>query len=214
MSIVLVGSTSGSVTLQEPAVAGTTVLDLPATSGTLLTTGTTVTAAQGGTGLTSPGTAGNVLTSNGTSWVSSTPSVPSAGTGPAFNAYQSSQQSISANTWTKVNLQTELFDTNSNFATSRFTPTVAGYYQINGAVCNESNNTAAYISCAIYKNGASFAPSSTAKGDATLYLACNVSTVVYLNGSTDYVELYYYGSSALLYLNQSTYLCGALVRAA
>jgi len=39
MSIVLVGSTSGSVTLQEPAVAGTTVLDLPATSGTILTTG-------------------------------------------------------------------------------------------------------------------------------------------------------------------------------
>jgi hypothetical protein len=41
MSIVLVGSTSGSVTLQEPAVAGTTVLDLPAVSGTVLTTGTT-----------------------------------------------------------------------------------------------------------------------------------------------------------------------------
>jgi hypothetical protein len=39
MSIVLVGSTSGSITLQEPAVAGTTVLDLPAVSGTILTTG-------------------------------------------------------------------------------------------------------------------------------------------------------------------------------
>ena len=41
MSIVLVGSTSGSVTLQEPAVAGTTVLTLPAVSGTVITTGTT-----------------------------------------------------------------------------------------------------------------------------------------------------------------------------
>jgi hypothetical protein len=40
MSIVLVGSTSGSVTLQEPAVAGSTVLDLPAVSGTLVTTAT------------------------------------------------------------------------------------------------------------------------------------------------------------------------------
>ena len=39
MSIVLVGSTSGSVTLQEPAVAGTTTLNLPAVSGTVLTTG-------------------------------------------------------------------------------------------------------------------------------------------------------------------------------
>ncbi len=41
MSIVLVGATSGSVTLQEPAVAGTTVLNLPATSGTILTTAST-----------------------------------------------------------------------------------------------------------------------------------------------------------------------------
>ena len=39
MSIVLVGSTSGSVTLQEQAVSGSTVLDLPAVSGTILTTG-------------------------------------------------------------------------------------------------------------------------------------------------------------------------------
>lgn len=39
MSIVLQGSTSGSITLQEPAVAGSTVLSLPATSGTLITTG-------------------------------------------------------------------------------------------------------------------------------------------------------------------------------
>ena len=38
MSIVLVGSTSGSITLQEPAVAGTTVLTLPAVTGTVLTT--------------------------------------------------------------------------------------------------------------------------------------------------------------------------------
>ena len=39
MSIVLVGSTSGSCTLQEQAVAGNTVLTLPTTSGTVLTTG-------------------------------------------------------------------------------------------------------------------------------------------------------------------------------
>ena len=38
MSVVLLGSTSGSITLQEPAVAGTTVLTLPAVTGTVLTT--------------------------------------------------------------------------------------------------------------------------------------------------------------------------------
>ena len=43
MSIVLVGSTSGSCTLQEQAVAGTTILTLPTTSGTVVVTGTTPT---------------------------------------------------------------------------------------------------------------------------------------------------------------------------
>jgi hypothetical protein len=38
MSLVLLGSTSGSVTLQEPAIAGSTVIDLPATSGTMAVT--------------------------------------------------------------------------------------------------------------------------------------------------------------------------------
>ena len=37
-------------------------------------TSTPVTVAQGGTGLTAPGTSGNVLTSNGTTWTSVTPS--------------------------------------------------------------------------------------------------------------------------------------------
>ena len=55
MSVVLLGSTSGSVTLQEPAVAGSTVIDLPATSGTMavLPTATSVLPeANGGTGTT------------------------------------------------------------------------------------------------------------------------------------------------------------------
>jgi hypothetical protein len=38
MSIVLQGSTSGSITLQEPAVAGSTTLSLPATTGTVALT--------------------------------------------------------------------------------------------------------------------------------------------------------------------------------
>jgi hypothetical protein len=39
MSIVLLGSTSGSITLQEPAVAGTNTLSLPAVTGTLVVAG-------------------------------------------------------------------------------------------------------------------------------------------------------------------------------
>jgi len=52
-SVVISGDTSGSVTLQAPSVAGTTVLTLPATSGTVITGPSGVVAiATGGTGQT------------------------------------------------------------------------------------------------------------------------------------------------------------------
>ena len=50
MSIVLLGSTSGSCTLQEQAIAGTTTLTLPTTSGTVLTDASSVTRSQLPTG--------------------------------------------------------------------------------------------------------------------------------------------------------------------
>lgn len=59
---------------QAALVSGTNIKTVNGT--TLLGSGDlgTITAAYGGTGLTSPGTSGNVLTSNGTAWVSSAPS--------------------------------------------------------------------------------------------------------------------------------------------
>jgi hypothetical protein len=50
-SVVIAGDTSGTVTLQAPAVAGSTVLSLPSTTGTILTT-------AGGTAATSTNLAG------------------------------------------------------------------------------------------------------------------------------------------------------------
>jgi len=44
----------------------------------------TLAAANGGTGLTSPGTSGNILTSNGTGWVSSAPAASGVSTGKAI----------------------------------------------------------------------------------------------------------------------------------
>ena len=73
----------GSVNLVGPNTASTTNLTLPSadgTSGQLLSTNgsgtlsfTNVGAANGGTGLTSSGANGNILTSNGTTWVSQAP---------------------------------------------------------------------------------------------------------------------------------------------
>jgi hypothetical protein len=61
---------------------------------------------------------------------------------PAFSARAATTQSLSNTTYTKVTLGTEEFDTNSNFASSRFTPTVAGYYLITGSVIVQSGASA------------------------------------------------------------------------
>jgi hypothetical protein len=105
---------------------------------------------------------------------------------PAFSAYGSANQGFTSGVATKINLDTEVFDTNSNFASSRFTPTVAGYYQINGkARITGTGQTDSTVS--IYKNGSQLIIGTyTASGLAFAI----VSAVVYLNGSSDYVELY------------------------
>jgi len=115
---------------------------------------------------------------------------------PAFHAYQSTQQTgIAAATFTKVNFQTEEFDTNNNFANSTFTPTVAGYYQINGNVWGAGNILSPFVS--LYKNGArykegTFAPVPTTVGE----FGANISVIVYMNGSTDYLDIYIWANTS------------------
>ena len=112
-----------------------------------------------------------------------------AGNGPAFSAYATTAQSLTNSTLTKITFAGENFDTNNNFASSRFTPTVAGYYFVTGsiAMANNSNNIGAYTQ--IYKNGSSIAMASST-ANANMYSAASISTLTYLNGSTDYVEIY------------------------
>lgn len=132
-----------------------------------------------------------------------------SGNMPAFSVYKSSAQTLSGATWTKLTFDTEEFDTNNNFASSRFTPTVAGYYQINGQSSNGLNTqtvAAVYKNGSVYKAGVNF---SNGYGSV-------VSTIVYLNGSTDYVELYGYfaGGGNTGSGIESTWFNGCMVRAA
>ena len=115
-SIVIAGDTSGTCTLQANAVAVTTTLTLPTTSGTLYAKagGGAIGVADGGTGATTltannvilgngtsavqfvaPGTTGNVLTSNGTTWTSAAAAAFDAGTRLIF------AQTSAPTGWTK-----------------------------------------------------------------------------------------------------------------
>ena len=131
--------------------------------------------------------------------------------GPAFSAYLTSNQAITTSTFTKITFDTEDFDTNANFASSRFTPTVAGYYQINASVIPVTATSQTVIS--IYKNGASFKQVSS----NSINCSASVSSIIYFNGSTDYVEGYAYivGTLPSIWSGTiNTWFNGSMVRSA
>ena len=158
--------------------------------------------------ITLPNNSGTVLTTASTF----------AGTGPAFSAYSTSNQTISASTLTKVLYDTEEFDTNNNFASSRFTPTVAGYYQINGCFSIEtSTGTQTRILPILFKNGAEYKIGEDIAVTAGIRNNGTISSLVYLNGSTDYVEIYAYvvgGTPILRGYSSATWFNGSMVRSA
>ena len=132
-----------------------------------------------------------------------------AGTGPAFSAYNSIATSVPNATWTKLQNSNEEFDTANCYDSTtnyRFTPNVAGYYQVTGAWAQ--NGATGISNVSIYKNGSAFKAGGQTL-NSTAYVQNVVSALVYLNGTTDYVELYAYqgagGTNTALAANQPDY---------
>jgi hypothetical protein len=111
-----------------------------------------------------------------------------AGSGPAFSAYKNSgAQSLTSGTGTKITFDTEFFDTNNNFASSRFTPTVAGYYQISASISTSGSTALTRIILTLWKSGGEYSTFIDLNGTGVRFSG---SQLVYLNGTTDYVEMY------------------------
>ena len=137
-----------------------------------------------------------------------------SGNMPAFSAYQSSAQTLSATTWTKIVLQTEEFDTANCFDSTtnyRFTPNVAGYYQFTANIA--VGVVTSTVSVAFYKNGSLFKNGNQVNTNGALVQG---SALIYLNGSTDYVEFYgfFVTGQATGASSYSTWFQGYLVRSA
>lgn len=138
------------------------------------------------------------------------------GNGPAFSAYPSANLAPSTGTWTKMTFNTKNFDTNSNFDTStyRFTPTVAGYYQITTYLDTSQTATSSTRNgVAIYKNGSSYKLQYTYAygGD---YGILSIGDVISMNGSTDYIEIYVYCTLSSNFFATGGVFNGFLARAA
>lgn len=144
-----------------------------------------------------------------------------AGEGPAFSVYLSANQTVASGVATKVALNTEEFDTANAFntTTNRFMPQVAGYYLVTAHI-GASASTAGticvpyvYKNGTLYKQGHSYIPPSGSSS-----MQGSITALVYLNGSTDYVELWANntGSGTNIFSGgvSNTWFQGAMVRAA
>ena len=156
---------------------------------------------------------GQVLAYSGSAWVNSNVGSVVAGVaGPTFLVNKNgTNQTVTASTFTKLTWSNVVFDTNSNFASNKFTPTVAGKYLFAAKVrCNDTMNDGCISS--VYKNGAEVARvSSGASGVGTQTYDAIATVILDMNGTTDYVEAYGYdgggttvsGSSAFTYFTGS-----------
>lgn len=134
---------------------------------------------------------------------------PAQAATPAFSVHKNgTAQTIAADTPTKLTWSTEVIDTNANFATSRFTPTVAGNYLIVASV--QCAQPGACIP-AIYKNGALYA-ASRLTNQTFADQSPQVTAIVSMNGSTDYVEAFATSSGdSIVGAATQTYFSGSKV---
>ena len=140
---------------------------------------------------------------------------------PYFHVYLSSNQTVSDNTQTKVQLNTELFDSANAFDNTtnyRFTPQTAGKYYIYAAArADVSPSTLSKIQMNIYKNGSTITGIGQQATDFRDNRGCDTGVfgagIIQLNGSTDYVELYVQvdGDSTVTAKGNDTFLGGFLL---
>ena len=136
------------------------------------------------------GTNGYVLSADSTA---STGLAYVPNSGPAFLVSRAGNQTTTQNTYTKIQWNAEKYDTANCFDTTtnyRFTPNLAGYYQINATVTATTLAGESYS--AIFKNGSEFIQFARRQPQG---IAASGSVIVYMNGSTDYLEVYFYGTA-------------------
>jgi hypothetical protein len=113
---------------------------------------------------------------------------------PAFEARLSADQTITDDTFTKITVNSEVFDTDNCYdhtTNYRFTPTVAGKYYVYWSCSGiASSNNALNSNVFIYFNGSQYNGASIAGNGVMSGGSSTALATIDFNGSTDYVEFY------------------------
>jgi hypothetical protein len=137
-----------------------------------------------------------------------------------FKCYPSAVTSMASSTWTKVAINTAVFDTSSNFnlSTNRFVVPITGFYCLCAQVAiTQSGSTSGQQQAAMYKNGSLFILASTtpASGSGSSIGRPNICIFDKFTAG-DYIELYGYCGEAGRAVDGGTtvtYMSGFLVSA-
>jgi hypothetical protein len=189
---------------------------------------------NGGIGITTTPSNGQIPIGNGTNYTAATltagggigitngaGSVTIKTSSPTFSAYGNAAQTLTAGVYTKATLGSEDYDTNNNFASSAFTPTVAGYYQLNLKLSIASTTSVTRVIADFRKNGNGAINGraldlSLAFGTFGILSATNL---MYFDGVGDYCEIWVYldGVGTLTISSNdknTTFFQGSMIRAA
>lgn len=176
-----------------------------ASSTQLLTiTGTSTISGNLGVGTTTPAykldVAGQIRFSSGgfvfPDGTTQTTATTATTTSPSFSVHKNgTNQTVTFDTATKVTWSTEKWDTNSNFASNAFTPTVAGKYLFIIAVRWANTSDQGVEDLNLYKNGVleagtRFSASGTGAQTGIITILADA------NGSTDYFEAYVHNNTS------------------
>jgi hypothetical protein len=130
--------------------------------------------------------AADSTTSTGLAWVPNS--------GPTFAAHRTADQSTTQNAYTKIQFTAESFDTANCFDSTtnyRFTPNVAGYYQMQSTITPISTAGDGYI--AIFKNGVEHFQFGRKQPQG---VGIGGTQIIPMNGTTDYLEVFFFGMGA------------------
>ena len=221
------GVSTGTVTSVSGAgtVSGLTLTGTVTSSGSLtlggtlsaisLTTGVsgTLPIANGGTNLAAIGSSKEIL------------GVNAAGNaleyaGPyLFSYYKSVSQTLTNSTVAKITFETSEYDTTGCFASSRFTPNIAGYYKIDFTFAPSGGAGQQGLFAYLRKNGVDYKTIQYYFASTTIIddFSTVGAAIVYLNGTTDYIELFGQrtGSTGIVSFGISpmvTFISGFLLR--
>jgi hypothetical protein len=187
-ALVILGDTSGSITLQAPAAAGSSVHTLPAATGTVMVSGNMPAFSAYASSTTSLGDATNTTL--------------------IFNVKDFDTSTCYNNTGSTVTLN------GISVPAYSFAPNVAGYYQMNCSHYVGSTGGSSNMALQFFKNGSQYLIANGSSGTTNTYM--QAASLMYLNGTSDYVTavMYWTGSGAVTGSGVGYKFSGVLMRAA